>query len=527
MPFHSSNKNATSIAKEVLQALAAKQIPPTPEAYVEYYEKISQERTSHPLEDSIIDFADIITKQSVSSSRLGKSLVDAINRRDWIRSRSILASIADHILSQEQVQLDAKIDPAISADFVHRSEKEDILRDMLSRLLSYSLFTLLQDVPELANDSKSLKTKLDNAFSVQELTEVQKYVNSFAFQIELHNNDIQKKQELLQQLFKLLLENIDALLEKESWLSIQINNVQDLLSTPITQISLKEATHSLKNMIYKQGILKSTLEEERVAVKNMMIAFVERLSNLVSTTDSYHKAIATFSKKVAVASNIGDLNSALNSIMEITQNTQEDAFNAHKNMIQSQEQLIKAQSKINALENQLSMMNNLVQEDYLTGSFNRRGMDAALEREMHRSMRNKSPLCVALLDLDDFKQINDSYGHDTGDEVLIHLVNTVKDTLRKLDVIARFGGEEFLIILPDTDKEEAAQIVTRIQRELSKSIFMFNNSNIFITFSAGVAQYIHNESQENMVKRADNALYLAKRQGKNRVIIAGNVLVEY
>lgn len=521
MSFNSSDKNATQIAKEVLQLLAAKHIAPTPEAYVEYYEKISKERIAHPLEDSVIDFADAISKESLALARLGKSLADAIIHHDWIRTGSILSSIAETIPTLEHSD---KKEPFLSNKSTKFTSREDILRDMLGRLLSYSLLTLLKDAPELANETHLLKTELDNALSDSELSSVQKNVNALSFKIELHNNDIQKKQQLLQQLFQLLLENIDSLLEKESWLSQQINSVQDLLSAPVTQVSLKEATYSLKNMIYKQGILKSTLEEERLAVKNMMVAFVERLSTLVSTTDSYHKAITTFSKKVAVAENIGDLSSALNSIMEVTKKTQQEAYETHKNLLNSQNQLIQAQTKISALENQLSEMNNLVQEDYLTGSFNRRGMDAALEREMHRSIRNKSALCVALLDLDDFKQINDHYGHDTGDEVLIHLVNTIKDTLRKLDVIARFGGEEFLVILPDTDKFEAAQIVTRIQRELSKSIFMYNNSNIFITFSAGVAQYVHEETQENMIKRADCALYKAKNEGKNRVVIADEVM---
>lgn len=523
MPSNSSNKNATLIAKEVLQQLAAKHIAPTPEAYVEYYEKISQEPVVHPLEDTLIDFAEAISKQSVSQSRLGKSLADAVMRRDWLRASSIMNAIAESKAEQEQA---TKKEPYLSSNSIKHTAREEIYRDILNRIFSYSLVSLLNEAPELLNDTKVIKNKLDHAISDNELLDVQKHFNVLSFKIELQNNDIKKKQELLHQLFKLLLENIDALLEKESWLSKQINNVQDLLSTPITQISLKEATYSLKNMIYKQGILKTTLEEERLAVKNMMVAFIEKLSSLVSTTDSYHNAISTFSKKVAVADNIGDLNSALISIMDVTKKTQEEAYNAHNNMTRSQEELMRAQSKIDALENQLSAMSNLVQEDFLTGSSNRRGMDAALEREMHRSMRNKSALCVALLDLDDFKQINDHFGHDTGDEVLIHLVNTIKATLRKLDVIARFGGEEFLIILPDTNKQEAAQIVTRIQRELSKSIFMFNNSNIFITFSAGVAEYTNQETQENMIKRADSALYQAKREGKNRVVVAANVMNE-
>ena len=165
-------------------------------------------------------------------------------------------------------------------------------------------------------------------------------------------------------------------------------------------------------------------------------------------------------------------------------------------------------------------MSELVREDQLTGSLNRRGLEDVFEREIARSDRRKSPLCVAMLDLDDFKKINDKYGHAAGDEALIHLVRVIKETLRTMDVIARFGGEEFLVVLPDTQMEEAIQTITRVQRELTKQIFMHNHTRLLMTFSAGVALRNENEDQLSMIKRADTALYQAKKAGKNRVIPA-------
>ena len=165
-------------------------------------------------------------------------------------------------------------------------------------------------------------------------------------------------------------------------------------------------------------------------------------------------------------------------------------------------------------------MSELVREDQLTGSLNRRGLDDVLDREIARADRRASPLCIAMLDLDDFKQINDKYGHIAGDEALIHLVRVIKETLRSMDVIARFGGEEFLIVLPDTPLEEAIQTVTRLQRELTKQIFMHNHTRLLMTFSAGIALRKELEDQAAMIKRADIALYEAKKAGKNRVIAA-------
>jgi diguanylate cyclase len=102
----------------------------------------------------------------------------------------------------------------------------------------------------------------------------------------------------------------------------------------------------------------------------------------------------------------------------------------------------------------------------------------------------------------------------------VYLVRVIKETLRTLDVLARFGGEEFLILLPDTTIEDATLTVTRLQRELTKRIFMHNNERILITFSAGVALRKGTEDKISMLKRADAALYQAKRAGKNRVVSA-------
>jgi diguanylate cyclase len=156
----------------------------------------------------------------------------------------------------------------------------------------------------------------------------------------------------------------------------------------------------------------------------------------------------------------------------------------------------------------------------LTGSLNRRGLDDVFERESARADRRGTPLCVALLDLDNFKKLNDTYGHLAGDNALRHLVKVVRDTLRSMDVIARFGGEEFLILLPETNVEAASAAMVRVQRELTKHFFLHENEKMLITFSCGVALRHPNEDQASLMARADKAMYRAKQSGKNRVVVA-------
>jgi diguanylate cyclase len=123
-----------------------------------------------------------------------------------------------------------------------------------------------------------------------------------------------------------------------------------------------------------------------------------------------------------------------------------------------------------------------------------------------------------MLDIDNFKKLNDTMGHATGDLALTHLAKVARECMRPQDTLARYGGEEFVILLPDTVLEKGIEAMTRLQRELTKKFFLSGGDKVLITFSAGVAQLAADESTTDAIRRADQAMYLAKRAGKNRVL---------
>jgi diguanylate cyclase len=129
-------------------------------------------------------------------------------------------------------------------------------------------------------------------------------------------------------------------------------------------------------------------------------------------------------------------------------------------------------------------------------------------------------LAVALIDIDNFKKLNDSLGHAAGDRALKALAAAVRERLRPVDHLARFGGEEFVVLLPATPPDEAQAALTRLQRSLSEALFLHENREVFVTFSAGVTAWRSGEPLQSALERADEALYEAKRSGKNRTCIA-------
>jgi diguanylate cyclase len=340
------------------------------------------------------------------------------------------------------------------------------------------------------------------------------------YQIELGSGDAAERQELLLRLFNLLLENVSELLDDDNWLRGQIDAVRQLIAGDIDYRALEEVTRSLKEVIYKQGQLKHGMSDVKLTVKNMMTTFTERLGQMVDSTGDFHRKIGGYSQQIRQAGNLGELNEILDDVLRETDLAQAEALQARDNMLLARKEVQDAETRIESLQTKLQSMSALVREDQLTGSLNRRGLDDVYARESARSDRRGTPLSIAMLDLDDFKRINDTYGHTAGDEALKHLVKVVKETLRSMDVISRFGGEEFLILLPETTIEAATQAMTRLQRELTKHFFLHENEKVLITFSAGVALRRPNEEQDALILRTDRAMYRAKRAGKNLVMVA-------
>ncbi len=167
----------------------------------------------------------------------------------------------------------------------------------------------------------------------------------------------------------------------------------------------------------------------------------------------------------------------------------------------------------------ISSMKDMAIYDMLTHLYNRRHLDQVLEEEFQNASQTKQPLAVIMIDIDHFKAINDHYGHDEGDRALIHVASLLKTSLRKHDIVARFGGEEFLVVLPRAIMKDAVIIAERIRKSVETTPLSVGNEPVHLTVSLGVAGIpaVWTNSKEELTKCADTALYEAKEKGRNRV----------
>jgi diguanylate cyclase (GGDEF)-like protein len=192
---------------------------------------------------------------------------------------------------------------------------------------------------------------------------------------------------------------------------------------------------------------------------------------------------------------------------------------------------VRAMLRIKRLQDELDLKNRELEvankrlrklsiTDGLTELFNHRHVHELLHDEWERSLRSGEPVGVAMLDLDRFKSINDTYGHPTGDVILYETARIIRETAREIDMVGRYGGEEFIAILPNTSEEDAARFAERVREQVESHVYRDESNEIRMTVSCGVASAPATgvDSPEALLKSADAALYVAKESGRNRVV---------
>lgn len=399
--------------------------------------------------------------------------------------------------------------------------------ELVRRTLECAVIARLKHLPELQKDAEALLVTLRQVYDEQTLKYFAIQVKKFILRLELQNDTEDRLVEGLLHLLSLFVDNISELVIDDEWLRGQIDVVKQLVHKPVNVRQIYAAEISFKEVVIKQGALKKSLNEAKQTFKSMIETFVSRLGSMSTVTGDYHDKVTRYVDSIRATDDLTQLNSLLADLMNDTRMIQLDMQRSRDELMQAKREAEEAEQRIIELEHQLEAASEKVREDHLTGALNRRGLDTAFVAEIARADREARPLSVSVIDIDNFKQLNDRLGHQAGDGALVHLVQVVKDTLRPTDVVARYGGEEFVVLLINTPLDEAQAVMTRLQRELTKRFFLHDNQKILITFSAGVTQFQPGDNQDSVIARADDAMYQAKKTGKNKVVAYTATLPAY
>lgn len=333
---------------------------------------------------------------------------------------------------------------------------------------------------------------------------------------------IEQRHRLLDQLMGLCQSLTDSLIdlaEDESWAQGQVQAMRHQLDADIDSRGLRHVQQLLDDARIKQQQLKRERENAREALKQLIQQMLQEIGELGSTTDRFQSNLGRYADTIDQADSLESLTGVVREMVAESRSVQSVVAQTQVKLQEEHTKALSLGERVRDLEDEIRKLSDEVSTDPLTQIANRRGLVRAFEAEQARVERQGSALAIGLLDVDNFKKLNDQLGHQTGDEALKFLARRVSECLRPVDVVARYGGEEFVVMLPDTPADEGQQALTRLQRTLSAEFFTHDEHKVFITFSAGVTAYRPGEPLEAALERADIGLYEAKRTGKNRTCV--------
>jgi diguanylate cyclase len=268
--------------------------------------------------------------------------------------------------------------------------------------------------------------------------------------------------------------------------------------------------------LYKQYIedeKNNIIETIRLEIRKVLDETLKHIMETGSDIFNYEKILETYSGLIIKGIDAGELNKIVDSIIRETKNVEESS-----ELLQNR--LKKTITDVEVFRNNIVKLREEATTDALTGLLNRRAFDEIINNVINEAKERDYALCIIFADLDNFKRINDSFGHLVGDQVLKKAADLIKTFIKGKDVAARYGGEEFVILLPDTPMQGAITVAEKLRLlfEMTQWKRKGNGARIgSITLSLGVACYIPGESMLSFVERADNYLYVAKNSGKNKV----------
>ena len=514
-----SEKKPFEVARETLKQLTVRKLAPTPLNYQAIYNDIAGiPHVPHFPADNLRDISQALPAKTPGQQKQRGLLDYAIDRMNWDGVKTALVAYGGFVpasgldtgasaTSATQAVSDKPLTAAaLTTDFMAQ----------IGKMIEYALPALGTEDERFREQTQALITALRQPGA--DVPALKLMLLNFSHRLSFAAEDQAEIKNALLKLLHLVFENIGELSVEDQWLKGQMDALMTASTPPLSLRRLDDVERRLKDVIFKQKEAKERTVQAHNEMREMLAAFIERLSEMTQSTGTFNSKLEESAKLIEQAKTLAEIAPVLKDVVGASRTMASDSRAMQDELMAMRERATTTEAEIAKLHQELDRVSSEARHDPLTGALNRKGLDEALERELSTVRRKETPLCMALLDIDNFKKLNDTLGHAKGDEALNHLAKVAREVMRPQDTLARYGGEEFVILLPDTPLEKGIEAMTRLQRELTTRFFLAGAEKVLITFSAGVAQLAPGEAGSEAIRRADQAMYLAKRAGKNRVL---------
>lgn len=517
-----SEKKSFEIARETIKQLTARKLAPTPVNYKAIYNEIAGiPWVEHFPTKELKEISQALPAKTPGQLRQKALIESAVDRMNWEGVKAAFLAYgtftpstsadaplvsAGGLSHAAAAQPAAHAAPALTTEFLSQ----------IARMIEYVQPALGMDDTHFNEQTNNLIKSMRNPGA--DVAAIKLALVNYSHRLSFTAEDQAEIRNTLLKLLHMVFDNIGNICQDDQWLKGQMDTLKSVATPPLSLRRLDDVERQLKDVIAKQKDAKAKAVEAQAEMRQMLATFIDRLSEITQSTGSFQEKLEGSARQIEQAKSLEDIAPVLKEVVSATRAMAQESRSKAEELSAIRERALQTEAELAKLHQELDRISIQARHDPLTGALNRKGLEEALEREISTVRRKETPLSVALLDIDNFKQLNDKLGHATGDAALNHLAAVARECMRPQDTLARYGGEEFVILLPDTPLDKGVDAMTRLQRELTKRFFLAGAEKILITFSAGVAQLAAEEAGMEAIRRADQAMYLAKRAGKNRVI---------
>ncbi|MEL5848303.1 MAG: diguanylate cyclase [Candidatus Igneacidithiobacillus chanchocoensis] len=508
-------------ALQVLQTLLREGRSVQPQNYQMVYERLfgtvvsSANDSTPPLARILPEFLGEWERSQQGLSHLQK--MQALRQQLSHSNSDQAAEVLQNLTQQWQQRPSRSMAESEPPNTTENASAQNIIRLLWQRSLRQGFFVGLDQAPinrELFEQTESLLQREN--FTVDDFLQ---NIRGLWTILDLYEQKQQNTIQNIHSALHLLFSGGTSLLPKDPWLAQQLSHLDAYVAGQKSAEKSQEMLEALRALLYQHEQRREPVQAADRALQELLQLAFSVIETLNTGSTENYRELAELSAQIERSDDIGVIRELVGKVLQRSRSLQE-ILNKSRDALQgARQQLQSSEARLRTMEQEISVLNLLVHQDPLTKTLNRRGLQMAFERESARAKRQQIPLSLTMLDLDHFKKINDEHGHETGDAVLCHIASLLTSALRAEDIVARFGGEEFVILMPGTSARATIDILQRIQSRLQASPCRVGPVSLQPTFSAGVTTWQPGFDLERSIADADQALYRAKREGRNRIVL--------